>query len=120
MKPFPLLIAVLLTLVSTVGDIAAETEAVRPGRVLTGIDVLARDGFGALENQRVGLITNHTGVDRQGVPTFQRLHDAPEADLAVLFSPEHGLHGRLDIARIADSEEQGTGLRVYSLYGESR
>ena len=92
----------------------------RPGRVLTGIDVLARDGFRALAGQRVGLITNHTGVDGQGVATLQRLHDAPSVDLAVLFSPEHGLHGRLDVARIADSQEEGTGLKVFSLYGETR
>jgi uncharacterized protein YbbC (DUF1343 family) len=92
----------------------------RPGRVLNGIDVLARDDFRPLHGQRVGLITNHTGVDGDGVPTLNRLHDSPHVDLAVLFSPEHGLHGRLDVARIDDSEEEGTGLRVYSLYGETR
>src|SRR5205807_3084514 len=34
--------------------------------VLTGIDVLERDGFKQLEGRRVGLITNHTGRDRSG------------------------------------------------------
>ena len=99
---------------------AGVSAADRPGRALVGIDVLARDGFAALDGQRVGLITNHTGVDGDGVPTIHRLHDAPNVQLAALFSPEHGLHGRLDVAKIADSEDQGTGLRVYSLYGETR
>ena len=30
-------------------------------RVLTGIDVLARDGFALLKGRKVGLVTNHTG-----------------------------------------------------------
>jgi len=99
---------------------AGVSAADRPGRALVGIDVLARDGFAALDGQRVGLITNHTGVDGEGVPTIHRLHEAPNVQLAALFSPEHGLHGQLDVARIADSEDEGTGLRVYSLYGETR
>lgn len=92
----------------------------RAGKALSGIDVLARDDYAALGGQRVGLITNHTGIDGEGVPTIHRLHEAPNVRLAALFSPEHGLHGRLDVAKIADSEDEGTGLRVYSLYGETR
>jgi len=42
-------------------------------RVLTGIDVLRRDGFRLLAGRRVGLITNQTGVDRQGVSTARLL-----------------------------------------------
>ncbi|MBT8039650.1 MAG: DUF1343 domain-containing protein [Gammaproteobacteria bacterium] len=113
------LVALSLLAVGPAG--AGENALVEnPGRVLTGIDVLARDDFRALAGQRVGLITNHTGVDGQGVPTLRRLHDAANVDLAVLFSPEHGLRGRLDVVRIADSEEEGTGLRVFSLYGDTR
>ncbi len=99
---------------------AAPAWADRPGRVLTGIDVLQRDGFEPLRGARVGLITNHTGIDGQGVSTIRRLHEAPGVELAALFSPEHGLHGRLDTAIIPDGEDTGTGLRIYSLYGETR
>lgn len=103
-------------LLSAPGTAAAD----RPEKVLSGIDVLARDAYAALDGQRIGLITNHTGIDGEGVPTIRRLHEAPNVQLAALFSPEHGLHGRLDVARIADSEDEGTGLRVYSLYGDTR
>jgi uncharacterized protein YbbC (DUF1343 family) len=97
----------------------AASNVVRPPTA-TGIDVLVRDGFGPLEGRRVGLITNHTGLDRSGVGTIRRLHEAPGVELAVLFSPEHGLHGKLDVPEIADSEDAGTGIRVYSLYGKTR
>jgi uncharacterized protein YbbC (DUF1343 family) len=87
--------------------------------VLCGIDVLARDGFKQLEGCRVGLITNHTGLDRFGRSTIELLHAAPNVELVTLFSPEHGLRGELD-ARVADSTDPLTGLKVYSLYGETR
>ena len=38
----------------------------RNGNTLCGIDVLARDGFKALQGKRVGLITNQTGLTRDG------------------------------------------------------
>jgi len=88
--------------------------------VLTGIDVLRRDGFKSLAGRRVGLITNQTGIARDGTSTIRLLHEAPGVDLRTLFSPEHGLQGSLDAARIADSQDARTGLRVYSLYGETR
>ncbi len=97
---------------------AGADEAWRP--VLTGIDVLGRDGFTALEGRRVGLITNHTGLDVRGRSTIRLLHEAPNVELVVLFSPEHGLEGRLDVPEIAHGEEADTGIRVYSLYGETR
>jgi uncharacterized protein YbbC (DUF1343 family) len=86
---------------------------------LTGIDVLARDGFDVLDGRKVGLITNHTGIDRQGNSTIELLHKAPNVTLVALFSPEHGLKGALD-ERVADSSDTLTGLKVYSLYGETR
>lgn len=86
----------------------------------TGIDVLVREDFAPLEGRRVGLITNHTGIDGSGVSTARRLHEAPNVQLVGLFSPEHGLHGKLDVPEIADSEDGETGTRVFSLYGKTR
>jgi uncharacterized protein YbbC (DUF1343 family) len=88
--------------------------------VLCGIDVLERDGFDKLRGGRVGLITNHTGISRDGRSTASLLHAAAGVELVALFSPEHGLKGQLDQARIDDTREQATGLPVFSLYGETR
>lgn len=91
-----------------------------PASVLNGIDVLQRDDFAALKGRRVGLITNQTGLNRDGVSTIRLLHDASDVKLVTLFSPEHGLEGKLDIPKIADQQEATTGLKVISLYGENR
>ena len=88
--------------------------------VLTGIDVLARDGFEPLAGQRVGLITNHTGLSRDGRSTIELLPAADNVDLVRLFSPEHGPRGQLDVPVIADGVERQTGIPVISLYGEHR
>ena len=90
------------------------------GQVLCGIDVLQRDGFQLLKGKRVGLITNQTGLNLEGLSTIHVLHTAPEVQLVALFSPEHGLEGKLDVARIQNSQEASTGLKVHSLYGETR
>ncbi|MCX8156196.1 MAG: DUF1343 domain-containing protein [Verrucomicrobiae bacterium] len=87
-----------------------------PRRVLNGIDVLQRQGYAPLRGLRVGLITNHTGTDRQRNSTIDLLHQAPGVKLMALFSPEHGLRGTLD-EKVADGVDSRTGLPVYSLYG---
>ena len=84
---------------------------------LTGIDVLARDGFRTLRGSRIGLVTNHTGLTREGRATIDALHAAPGVSLEALFGPEHGIRGDFDQADIADGTDARTGLPVYSLYG---
>ena len=87
--------------------------------VLNGIDALARQQFAPLRGLRVGLITNHTGHDRNRKPTIDLLREAPGVTLVALFSPEHGIRGALD-EQVGDSTDAKTGLPVYSLYGETR
>ncbi len=87
--------------------------------VLNGVDVLKRDRFAPLKGLRVGLITNHTGTDRERNPTIDLLHAAEGVRLVALFSPEHGIRGALD-EKVADSKDTKTGLPVFSLYGERR
>ena len=91
----------------------------RPGRVQTGLDVLEAQKFAPLKGKHVGLITNHTGLDAQEKSTIDRLAHAPGVTLVALFSPEHGLAGKVD-EKVSSSKDSTTGLPVYSLYGESR
>jgi uncharacterized protein YbbC (DUF1343 family) len=104
-----------------IGTIVAEAITdPPPGNVLPGLDALERDDFKQLAGRRVGVITNHTGVNRDGVSAIQLLHDAKNVELAAVFSPEHGLEGKLDVSKIGDTEHTGTSLKVYSLYGKTR
>ncbi len=120
----PLLLAlagcVSLTASSTVSLAQRPQPAPPEQQVLTGIDVLERDGFRQLRGRNVGLITNHTGINQRWVSTVHLLNKAPHVNLVALFSPEHGFEGKLDVARINDARDTRTGLKIFSLYGETR
>jgi len=87
--------------------------------VLTGLDVLAKDNFAALRGKRVGLITNHTGLSRDGKRNVD-LMVAAGIKVVTLFAPEHGLEGSQDQQNVSDSKDLATGLPVVSLYQGSR
>jgi uncharacterized protein YbbC (DUF1343 family)/CubicO group peptidase (beta-lactamase class C family) len=97
----------------------AEEKSVRSARVLNGIDVLKREEFLSVKGLKIGLITNHTGKDRERNPTIDLLHGAQGVELVVLFSPEHGIRGLVD-EKVSDSRDEKTGLPIYSLYGDRR
>ena len=87
-------------------------------KVLTGIDILKSDNFKQLEGLRIGLVTNHTGRDREGRRSIDVLSKASNVKLLALFSPEHGIRGVAD-EKVSDSRDDATGLPIYSLYGET-
>ncbi|MEO8878702.1 MAG: serine hydrolase, partial [Polyangiaceae bacterium] len=87
-----------------------------PHDLLTGVDVLERDGFAKLHGAHVALLTNQTGRDKNGVRTIDLLHAAAGVDLLSVWTPEHGVDGVRD-ENIPDTIDEATGLPVYSLYG---
>jgi uncharacterized protein YbbC (DUF1343 family)/CubicO group peptidase (beta-lactamase class C family) len=87
--------------------------------VLTGLDVLVRDNFASLRGKRIGLITNHTGVSRDGKRNVD-LMLAAGVKIVTLFAPEHGLDATQDQPDVSDSKDAASGLPVVSLYQESR
>lgn len=82
-----------------------------------GIEVLLTDSLGLVRDRRVGLVTNQTGVDADGISDVERLRTAG-IRLVALFSPEHGFRGAADPGEtIASGLDSATGLPIYSLYG---
>jgi len=122
-KPWHLIVA--LTLAGICGLSAPARAAqkkhggVHIARVQVGLDVLEGEKFATLRGKRVGLITNHTGLDAQGRSSIQVFAKAPGLQLVALFSPEHGISGKAD-ETFASSKDPTTGLPIFSLYGESR
>ncbi|MEX2472668.1 MAG: DUF1343 domain-containing protein [Gemmatimonadota bacterium] len=109
----------LLALVACAGDPAP--EAPREVQLRPGIDVLLDDSLHLVRERRVGLITNHTGLDRTGRSSIDRLAEHPDVDLVALYSPEHGIEGRAEAGEsVASRSDARTGLPIHSLYGETR
>jgi len=87
--------------------------------VQTGLDILVASDFSQLQGRRIGLITNHTGIDREWNSTIDLLSKASAVKLVALFSPEHGIRGMED-RPVSSSVDERTGLPIYSLYSEKQ
>lgn len=100
---------------------AADGTPVAGAAVIPGIEVLLRDSLHLIRGKRVGLITNHSGRDRQGVSSADLLARAEGVRLTALFGPEHGIRGIVrEGEKVDDMIDSATGVRVYSLYGATR
>ncbi|MGN9909658.1 exo-beta-N-acetylmuramidase NamZ family protein [Phytohabitans sp. LJ34] len=89
--------------------------------VRTGLDRLVESRWATLAGQRVGVISNPTGVDRRYRHLVDLMHASGRVDIAGVFGPEHGFRGS---AQAGGSEGTGvdarTGLTVYDAYGASQ
>ncbi|MFB6629870.1 exo-beta-N-acetylmuramidase NamZ domain-containing protein [Streptomyces sp. NPDC056362] len=90
------------------------------GRVRTGFERLAADGYALLAGERVGIVTNPTGVTPDARHVVDVMHADERVDLVAVFGPEHGFRGT---AQAGGSEgrydDPATGLPVYDTYLKS-
>ncbi|WP_026699919.1 exo-beta-N-acetylmuramidase NamZ family protein [Salibacterium aidingense] len=86
-----------------------------------GVEVLLDEQKDLIEEKRVGLITNPTGVDKELNSIVDRLHNDPDVNLTSLYGPEHGVRGNAQAGDYVEYYiDETTGLPVYSLYGQTR
>ncbi|MFE6525557.1 exo-beta-N-acetylmuramidase NamZ domain-containing protein [Streptomyces sp. NPDC057794] len=112
----------VLTAAATAAASAAPTAAAAPPRhrLRTGFERLARDGYALLEGQKVGIVTNPTGITRDVRHIVDVMHADDRVGLTAVFGPEHGFRGT---AQAGGSEgrhdDPATGLPVYDTYLKS-
>lgn len=89
-------------------------------KVEVGLDrVFLGGAHPSIQGKRVGLLTNHTAVDRNGNTAIDRFLLRKDCKLVAFFAPEHGLYGQQHASeKIKDSKH--AGIPVYSLYGANR
>lgn len=91
------------------------------GRTVLGSEQLFKEYTHLIDGKRLGIITNHTGVNAKGERTVDLLYRYPKAQLTSIYSPEHGLDGTVTAgAYVASYTEPTMKLPVYSLYGKTR
>ena len=96
-------------------------QAARPApkrKVMTGAEVLANDGWRALAGQKVGVISNPTGI----LPDYQHIvdtmHASGKVNIVAVFGPEHGFRGSAQAGGSeGDHVDPRTGIMVYDAYG---
>lgn len=113
LKAVPLALALVLPTATA----AAQTSA----GVVPGVEVLLTDSIHLIRGKRVGLLTNHSGRDRKGTSTIDLLFKAPGVKLTALYGPEHGIRGVAKAGEnVASSVDSATGVKIYSLYGDTK
>ncbi len=88
-------------------------------QVQTGLDVLINEKLEIIKGKKVGLVTNHTGVDRSGKPNYEILMLLSDVDLQAIFAPEHGFFGNVSRGQKVDDLKQDGLPVIYSLYGKT-
>lgn len=88
--------------------------------VRTGLDIILSDSLHLIAGKRLALVTNQSGVDADGIPNYRRLMALPQVEMAIIFSPEHGLFGEASAGESVQYNAQDSLPRVVSLYGKTR
>jgi uncharacterized protein YbbC (DUF1343 family) len=106
----------LILIASCAAGIAQEAsrpvEPVRPG-----IEVFLSDVPARVRGKRVGLITNHAGIDRAGRSDIDLIAAHRDLKLVALFAAEHGIRGTTAAGeKIDDDRDAKSGVPIFSLY----
>jgi uncharacterized protein YbbC (DUF1343 family) len=97
------------------GDASAHTRATK---VRTGADVVAAGRWREFRGQRVGVITNPTGVLSGSLISIVDAMVAAGVTVGGVFGPEHGFRGAAQAGSSEDTYvDERTGVTVYDAYG---
>jgi uncharacterized protein YbbC (DUF1343 family) len=71
-----------------------------------------------IKGKRLGLVTNHSAILKDGRHVVDALAAVPGVKIVALFGPEHGIRGDAPDGRsVRDTVDPKTGVPMYSLYG---
>ena len=89
--------------------------------ISTGLDNLISKNFDVLQHKNIGLIINHTSLDKDGTHIVDLLSAESEIEVLRIFSPEHGYRGTHSAGELVDDDiEPLTGAKIVSLYGVNK
>ena len=93
-------------------QVPRSSEPVRPG-----IEVFLSAVPERIRGTRIGLITNHAGIDRAGKSDIDLIAAHPDVKLVALFAAEHGIRGVAAAGeKVTDDRDAASGLPIFSLY----
>ena len=91
-----------------------------PQSVILGLDVLFDEKINLIKNKNIALVTNQSGVDKEGRSNYLKFLEHENVNLKVIFSPEHGLFGEAAAGEKLDYDELNDMPQVISLYGNKK
>ena len=91
-----------------------------PQSVILGLDVLFDEKINLIKNKDIALVTNQSGVDKEGRSNYLKFLEHEKVNLKVIFSPEHGLFGEAAAGEKLDYDKLNDMPQVISLYGNKK
>jgi uncharacterized protein YbbC (DUF1343 family) len=87
-----------------------------------GLEIALTNAASLFGGARIGLICNQASVDHQFRHAADLFFEDPDINLTTLFGPQHGIRGDVqdNMVETAHSIDKVTGLKIYSLYSETR
>ena len=70
-----------------IGSAPPQTLLKQKVQILTGLDILINKYKEQIKGLSIALVTNQTGIDKQGIPNYERLMDIESIHLKKIFSP---------------------------------
>ena len=100
-----------------IGSAPPQTLLKQKVQILTGLDILINKYKEQIKGLSIALVTNQTGIDKQGIPNYERLMELDDVHLKKIFSPEHGLFGEEAAGETLRYDNTKTELpEIISLY----
>ena len=108
---------VRLVLIITCASVLAQQGSGSTAPVRPGIEVFLSDVPSQIRGKRIGLITNHAGIDRAGASDIDLIAARSDLKLVALFAAEHGIRGSAAAGeKVADDRDEKSGVPIFSLY----
>jgi len=87
-----------------------------------GLERLLTEKIDLLRGAQVSLVCNQASVDHNFRHAADLFHEHPDLNLTALFGPQHGIRGDVqdNMIETAHAKDRKTGIRIYSLYSETR
>jgi uncharacterized protein YbbC (DUF1343 family) len=112
-----LMLPLLLAPLTAAPHAARPSQQAVPGVVRPGLEVFLDNVPPVFRGKRIGLITNHSAIDRARMPAIDLIARHKDLRLVALFAPEHGIRGDAAAgAKIDDETDAKTGVPIFSLY----
>lgn len=90
--------------------------------ITLGVEKVLSEAASLLGDARVGLVCNQASVDHRFRHVADLFHEHEAINLTALFGPQHGIRGDAqdNMIETGHAVDRKTGLRIHSLYSETR
>ncbi len=108
--------SILLITICSVTFLFSNYNSLHSQNVRLGIDILLSEEISVVQNKRIALFTNQSGINVKGVPTAELMSKDIRIDLRKIFVPEHGYFTTIPAGEPV-SNDSIFGTPIVSLYG---